>query len=233
MSCLTSSELRDLTLSVGTHRSDRRLSPVEVALLLERMIECNSTRQECATLLGVSVTQVSSFLRLLTLDPQVQHLADWRGTRNASIPFSTLAELARLDADEQVRAARAILRHGLTWKEVVQLVQIRQRSKEELDNCTERVLSRRMQVKTRHLFIGVISSDSDKSHLRSIVQGARDLILGQILDQLLGSHYRAQSRLGIDSFTILSDHDLPRLLGLTPDGFEKEINDQLQISRRS
>lgn len=233
MSDLTSSELRDLTLSVGTHRSDRRLSPLEVALLIDKMVQSGSSRRECAQLLGIGSTQVSSFLKLLSLDVRVQHLADWSGTRNASIPFSTLSELARLDANEQVRVGQAILRHDLTWKEVVQIVQVRKRSKERIDTCIDGVLALRPKLETHYIFVGVITSDVARDCLGLTSQADRDAMIAKILDQLLGSHYSVKSRLGLDSFTILSDHDLPKLLDLTPDELEAAINSRLKTLRPS
>ena len=59
---LSSTELQDLVLSVGTHRSERRLSPLEVACLLDRALSCGGSRKECSDVLGISLTQVGTFL---------------------------------------------------------------------------------------------------------------------------------------------------------------------------
>ena len=232
MSRLTPSEVRDLTLSVGTHRSDRRLSPLEVAQLIKKMVRSGLNRKDCAQRLGISVTQVSSFLRILQLDIRIQHLADWRGTRNASIPFSTLAELSRLDADEQIQVAKAVLRHGLKWKEVVQIVQISDRSNEAASICIDKVLALRTQIETHHLFLGVVTSASQRAYLTTIPQVERDSLLRQILRQLVGAHYNARSRLNHDSFTILSSHDFPQLIKLSPDELEEAVNEALISSRQ-
>ena len=231
MSDLTSTELRDLLLSVGTHRANRRLSPLEVARLIEKMLHSDSDRQNCAQRLGISLTQVSSFLKLLSVDGQMQHLADWRGTRNASIPFSTLSEIARLDLCEHGQAAQAVLRHDLKWKEVVQVVQVRERSKEPIEACIDRVLALRQSVQIQHLFMGRITSESDREHLRSLSQVTRDEELRHVLRRLVGPKYRTKSRLGDETFTIVSDHDLPRMLQLAPDELEEFVNRSLQESR--
>ena len=230
MSGLTSTELRDLTLSVGTHRSDRRLSPLEVAQLIDKMLRSEPSREKCSQRLGISRTQISSFLKILVLDSRIRHLADWRRSTNASIPFSTLSEIARLDFQEQVELAEAILRHELRWKEVVQIVQIRERSREVLDVCIDRVLALRKSVEIQHLFVGRITSSFDGSHLRTLSQAERDESLQRVLNRLLGAQYRRRSRLSEENFTIVSDHDLPRLLGLTPDELEEAINFSLTSS---
>ncbi len=225
---LTPTELRDLMLSVGTHRADRRLSPVEVARSIDKMLRSHSDRQHCAERLGISLTQISSFLKLLSLDPKFQHLADWRGAKNASIPFSTLSEIARLNSSDQSQVVAAILRHHLKWKEVIQVVQISERSHEPIDVCIKNVLALRPDIETQHLFVGRISSGSDRKRLAGMPQTDRDEHLRRVLRTLVGSKYQIKSRLGEDTFTILSDHDLPSMLQLTADELEKTINNSLQ-----
>ena len=230
---LNPTELRDLMLSVGTHRGNRRLSPVEVAKSIEKMLRSNPDRQNCAERLGISLTQVSSFLKLLLLDTKIQHLADWRGAKNASIPFSTLSEIARLESFEQNQVVQAILRHHLKWKEVVQTVQIRERSNDPIGVCIENVLALRQDVETQHLFVGRIASDSNLEYLRRLSQSGRDEELRRVVRALVGPTYRTKSRLGEEAFTIVSDHDLPRMLQLTADELEEIVNRSLQDSEKA
>ena len=228
MTGLTTRELQDMTLSVGTHRGARRLSPLEVANLIKRSLKAGTSRRECAETLGIGTTQVSTFLKLLNLNPEIQHLADWQGSKNASIPFSTLAELARLSSADQGVAAEAILRHGLKWKEVVQVTQIWDRSGQAIQDCIASVLRLRPQIETRHLFVGAITSDSVKAHLNSMSQSERDSLIERALSRTVGRGYNANGRIGDKEFTILSDHDLPRLLDLTADQLEQTINEVLE-----
>ena len=233
MNGLTAHDYQDLILSVGTHSSARRLSPLEVAQLLHKAIEAGETRRGCAVALGVGTTQVSTFLKLLAVTPEIQHLADWRGSKHASIPFSTLAELSRLRAPDQVDAAQAVLRHDLTWKEIVQLVQIVDRSGKTLQECIADVLNLRPHVETRHLFIGAITSACLESHLRSLAQSDRDHMMTQLLTRIIRSDYAIQGRLGFKEFTILSVHNLPRLLNQKPDELEHAVNEFLETLRPS
>ena len=228
---LTRQEYRDLTLSVGTHRGDRRLSPLEVARLLDKALGAGTSRRECAAALGVGTSQIGTFLKLLVLASDIQHFADWRGTKSASIPFSTLAELARLSPQDQVPAARSVLRHNLTWKEVVQLAQIADRSGKGIEECIADVLKLRPQIETHYLFVGAIISDSLRHDLGTLSQRDRDRLIAQTFFRLTGPDYGVRGRLGAEEFTVLSQHDLPRLLNVEPDELEEIVNDALETLR--
>ncbi len=224
---LSGDDYRDLVLSVGTHRKSRRLSPLEVAQLLAKALAAGATRDDCATALGIGTTQIRTFLQLLDLNDEIQHLADWRGSKNATVPFSTLAEVARVAPHDQVEVVDSVLRHGLTWKEVIQLVQIANRSEKPIDECITDVLNLRPEVETRHLFVGAITSEHLMRQIGAKSQSDRDRMFHQALNRLFGSSYQAKGRLGDSKFTIVSDHDLPKLLGTTPDELEKTINELL------
>ena len=230
---LTAKELRDITLSVGTHRGSRRLSPLEGARLIEKTLSLGTSRKECADALGIGPTQVSTFLKLLNLKTEIQHLADWGGTKNASIPFSTLAELARLSPNDQVKASEAVLRHNLKWKEVVQLTQISDRSGQAIEECVATILKLRPELDTRYLFVGAITSESLRIQLRSQSQLERDRLIERTLRLLAGSDYEARGRLSDQEFTILTRHDLAKLLDVTADQLEQAVNDTLEGLRSS
>ena len=225
---LTAKERQDITLSVGTHRGSRRLSPLEVARLIQKAISAGTSRKECASALDIGPTQLSTFLKLLSLKSEIRHLADWRGTKSASIPFSTLAELARLPADDQAKAAEAVLRHQLKWKEVIQLTQISDRSELSIGECIANVLKLRPQIDTHHLFVGAITADTLRARLYSITQVDRDGLFGRVLSRITGPSYDARGRLSDREFTILSKHDLPRLLDMTADEIERAVNENLE-----
>ena len=75
MKGLSAYELRQLILSVGTHRSDRPLSPIEVAKLMRRALDMGETRKTLAgRLLLDDSSIIGRFMRLLSLPVQVQHL---------------------------------------------------------------------------------------------------------------------------------------------------------------
>ena len=228
---LTEGEYRDLLRSVGTHRSGRPLSPLEVAELLGKSVAAGATRAQCADALGIGSSQVSAFLNLLDLAPEIRHLADWHGSKAASVAFSTMAELRRLDQVDQIVVANEALSHKLTWKEAVQLVQIAIRSGKPIGECVSQVLDLRPQIITRHLFVGATPNTEVRPWLDSLVQRERDELLSRALRRLTGPRYTSNVRLGTNEFTIVSDHDLPTLLGIDADEIEEAINRALVEAR--
>ena len=231
MKGLTPEEHKALLRSVGTHRGDRLLSPLEVGRLLKKAVAAGSTRKECAEGLHLGQSQVATFLKLPDLAPDIQHLAGWGSSTSASISFSSLAELARLRQPDQIEAASAILKHQLTWKEVVQLVQMADRSAKPMAQCIDEVLNLRPQVETRHLFVGAITSGSLRQHLETLIQRERDELFESALKALLGRKDLVNGRLGDNNFTILSSQDLPKLFGLKPDEIEKAVNAAVEQAR--
>ena len=227
MKGISDSEYQGLILSVGTHRNARPLSPIEVAELLSKAVAAGATRAQCAEELGIGSSQVSAFLSLLLLAPQIQHLADWQGSKAASVAFSTMVELRRLNHDDQTVAANAALTHKLTWKEAVQLVQIAIRSGKTIEECISRVLDLRPRITTRHLFVGAITSPETRACIGELPQSNRDALLSKTLQRLTGYDYPVGVRLGTNEFTILSNHNLPKLLGLQRDEIELFINQTL------
>ena len=224
MKGISTQELQALILSVGTHRANRPLSPLEVAQLVSKAMECDTSIEDCAMALGVGHTQVRTFMKLLDLTTEIQHLADWRGSNNASISFSSLAEVARLRPPDQVSVAEAILAHSLKWKEIVQIVQISQRSCRGANKCINDVLALRPQVETLHLFIGSITSESTTDAILALLQTKRDQLMVRAIREVFGSDYKVTGRLGPSRFTLLSNHNISSLLGISPDDLEISFN---------
>ena len=232
MEGLTNQERRDLILSVGTHRRERRLSPIEVARLLQVAIGSGATKKDCSETLQIGVTQISTFLKLLQLAPEVQDLAGWGAARQASIPFSSMAALARLDATDHLFAANAILSERLTWKEVIELTQIAKRSGKGVDECLAAVLRRRPEIERRHVFIGKVDPRTE-TDLAALSQRARDALLWGAFAAIMGSEYQFEARLGITHFTILTSDDILQPLGMTPDDLEQDVNARMRKTRLS
>ena len=230
MNGLTKEEHQLLLRSVGTHRGARPLSPSEVAHLLYLTTSMGTSRQECAQELGISLSQVGAFLSIPRLVLSIQHLADWKGSPSASIAFSSLVELRSLNASDQLQAAQAILSYSMTWKEVVQLAQISRRSHKPIGECVSEVLALRPQIETRHLFVGAIRGSDTPKWLQALSQNSRDQMLTGILAELAPG-YEAKVRLGIREFTILSNHNIAKLLRMSPDEVEDGVNGMLQSLR--
>ena len=225
---LTSEEHQALLRSVGTHRGDRVLSPLEVGRLLTKAIATGTTRKECADSLHLGQTQVANFIKLLSLAQDIQHLADWGSSTDASISFSSLAEIARLREPDQIEATNAILQHQLTWKEVRQLVQLADRSKKAMGQCIDEVLRLRPQLEIRHLFVGAVTAKSLRQYLSTLLQRERNKLMESAMETLLGHEGLVSGRLGAHNFTILSSQDLSTLVGLEPDEIEGTVNEAIE-----
>jgi hypothetical protein len=231
MKGLTPEELRLLIRSVGTHRGERALSPVEVAQLIQRSLAAGETRQGCAQSLRIGTTQVSTFVKLLDLAPEIRQIAEWGRASESGIAFSSMAEISRLTPAEQVKAAHAMIEHKLSWKEAVQLVQISQRSGKTIDEAIGSVVKQRPSVERRYVFVGSITSDETRQHLKQISQQHRDELLRRSLEKLLGPTSRFSGHLGTDHFTIVGPEPVNRHAKLTPDEFEERFAQELATQR--
>lgn len=228
MEGLTENEQKELMLSVGTHRDTRRLSPTEVALLLRKAIDSGSTRRQCAETLGIGTTQISTFLRLLELTADIQHLAEWGKLDSASIPFSSLSEIARLAKNDHVAAAEAILRYDLKWKEIIQLTQIALRSSAGIEESIRRVLQLRPEIETRHLIIGAITSGALQLELANTSQSDRNSELRSVLRENLGLDKDIGVKLGHTRFTVIGSSNPVEDAGVSAEEFEKAVNNALE-----
>ena len=76
---ITAEEQRDLILSVGIHKQERTLSPIEVAQLLDKAIKAGTNIKELSGEILLDTTMITRFLRLLDISPNLQHLVGWGG----------------------------------------------------------------------------------------------------------------------------------------------------------
>ena len=230
---LSNTELQSLILSVGTHRRRRRLSPMEVATLLRQAIEAGTSRSALSDALKISEIQVSRFVRLFGLEPELRDLADWGGGTQATISFSSLLEIASLDPSQQIEVATGALAHKLTKGECREISQIARRSGRPIADCIADVVERRPQVHTRFVLIGAVQQEDLHKYLESQLQNARDSLLKGVLDRLGERSHGIQGRLGSRTFTILASQDITSLLNMDPDAIEAFINQQLNLMVRS
>ena len=101
------------------------------------------TEQELAELVQLRYpTMIGRFKRLLNLSPELRHLVDW-GSSNSTISFTAASEVARLDPDDHGAVLNSILENGLNKNEVMQVVQIRNRSSKNISECIEDVIKLR------------------------------------------------------------------------------------------
>lgn len=226
---LSQTELQSLTLSVGTHRGRRRLSPMEVADLLRQAMEEGTSRQALSDSLNISEIQVARFIRLFDLEPELRDLADWGRGNTATIPFSSLLEITRLAPSQQIEVATSALGHKLTKAEFRQISQISERSGWHITDCIANVIERRPQVQMQFVLIGSIRQGELQEFLQSQLQNTRDCFLMEVLDKLGQPSHVIQGRLGSKIFTILAKQDIVSLLDMDPDAIEAFVNEHLNL----
>lgn len=225
---LSPSEARNLILSVGTHRSNRPLSPVEVAEAMEESLMAGATVAQLAAALQLEdATWVTRFRRLLQLPPDVRHLVNW-GSGPASVSLTASSEIARLASEDDRRGVmNAAVEHSLTSAEVRQVVQILRRSEQGADEAVASVVRQRPQVTRRHLLIGAILSDELQTTLRGMTQRERDDLLEAAMSTHVPGLPQWSGRLGVDHFTLSGGPDFAATIQNRPGGFEASVNTSL------
>ena len=228
---LNAEELALLRMSVGYGRqqSRRPLSPVEVGEHLARLRRSGDSRGECGRIVGIDSSGVGRFLKLLELPTDVQSLVDW-GSRTDFLSFSAAVELGRVNDSESQRAlTSAILKEGLSSKEVSQVVQLITRSGAEVRDAVEEILGMRPIVVRRFLFIGSVGESGLATQLGHLRQAERDALLGKSLEHLGLSG--ASGRLGTRAFTLVGGEEFGEsLTRLGSDRVEVLLRDHLQES---
>jgi hypothetical protein len=214
-----------LIMSVGTHRRSRPLSPVEAAEGLATLEAGGMPTQELARMLQLEGTSMlGRFARLRRLSSGVRHLVDWRGGKSA-ISFSAATEMARLSTADQDELARAVLEKSMTKSEVIQVVQLRQRSHRPLPECIEQVVRMRPRITYREVFIGAITDDAVRIRLGELTQAERDEMLVSALSAAISPAATWAGRLGKRLFTLVGGAQLAKELRVMAPNFEAAINE--------
>ena len=200
----TPTELRELQLSVGTHRGVRPLTPVEVADRYAVALEAGSSKAECAkgTQLG-GPTIVDRFLKLRKLPHRLKHLVDWGESGKGVIGFSGAVELTQFPRESQETMGLGVVEHELTKKEITSVRQLLERSSDPLPRCLERVLSRRPVVRHVEVILGSVGAADLQTMLGGCSQRERNDLFRAALDELAPGADITSARLGTSSFSVV------------------------------
>ena len=225
---LSSQELKDLLMSVGTHQKKRRLSPMEVSKILHKTISSGAGLEECRNFVQLKDRSVlKNFLTLSKLSPGLQHLVDW-GQSDATISFTASTEISRLNEDEQQVLGENALKHRLRKNEVKQIVQLRRRSRRKIEDCIDEIVGMRPQIETRYMFVGIVRKGLRRK-LLEMKQLERDLLFSRVVFHAYPEIEKKSFRLGEEMFTIVTDEDGANQLKAGGDEcFEESINRSLE-----
>ena len=218
---------RDLILSVGTQKTDRPLSPIEVAGLIERAIRSGTTIGEISKEILLDTTMITRFRRLSALAPEIQHFIGWGG--KSRISFSAASEIARLRTpEEQEYVGTAAVEHGLSKKEVIQVVEARNKLGKSIDESVKEILDMRPRTIKRYLYIGAIRSSRVKERLNNMSQKERDELFEKVVTSNLPNLPPWDGLLGKERFTLVGEEDLNRRLVELKADFASSINNYLE-----
>ena len=228
MKGLLPNQISQLILSVGTHKSNRPLSPVEVAEYIQSALDAGEKRTDIAEKLYLEDSSIiGHFLRLLCLPSQVQQIIGW-GSDPATISFTAAAGIARLDSSvEQSTLAKTALENQFNKSEIIQVVQIRRRSGKSIDSCIEAVLDQRPIVERRYVIIGEMRSESLKDELKRISQQERNNLLKLVLERHGPNTPHLEAKLGAEYFILVGDEHFHSAIVTLSQGFEESITEYL------
>lgn len=228
MKGLLPNEIRELILSVGRQKSKRPLSPVEVAKFMRRALGAGEKRTDIADRLYLEDPSIiGRFIRLLSLPLQVQQLIGW-GSDPTTVSFTAAAIIARLkSSQEQIDLAKAVLENQFNKSEIIQIVQIRQRSGNSLESCIKKVLDQRPLTERRHVIIGELQSERLKDKIRQIPQLDRNDLLQSTLEQTAPGIPSLGATLSERFFLLVGDDRFHSAITSLPGGFEKSITEHL------
>ncbi len=219
-------------LSLNTHRSERPLSPVEVAEALDASLSRGASFQDLAASLSFgSTSTLKEIHRLQRLNERLRHLVGWGG-RNSSSPLSMTAasQIARLPEEEHEEIVDAVLIEGFTAEEIRQVVETHIHSGRSIEECVDTVLRLRPAVERRELLVGAVISSELQSRLQEMTQRQRDELLVSAMSRCLDEARQWKGSLSATSFALLGDQEFGRRLRSMSGGFEAAINSCLQES---
>jgi hypothetical protein len=173
------------------------------------------------------VSMISKFLRVRELSSEVRHLVSWGYSGESAIGFSVAAQLSRLPENEHVAAADAVLRYRLTRNEMMSVIQLRERSKESLQACIDRVVGRRPTVAVRQIVLGAVLNTKVRDALHSLSQLRRDEILESCIMSTYPAAKKFTAKLGVDRFTIVGGKSVASTIA-ADEKLEATINKCLQ-----
>jgi hypothetical protein len=162
---LSSDERRDLILSVGTHKRKRRLSPIQIAKLVDRLYKIQGISLE---LIAMELSLKSSyslkkFISLLSLPLELQPLITW-GASPGYLSFSVAHEISKVkDNDKILILSKDAIENQRTSEEVRAIIQCNKRKGGSISQCIEQIEAIQGKVVQHYVFLGQILSIKNQS----------------------------------------------------------------------
>lgn len=136
---------------VGTRRKQKPIDYISMAKGFEWKLKQLGSIEAVAKKAHATPKQISDFLKILTLPPKVQELIKER-----KIGINTASRLAsrRLLQKEQELLADAVIKHKLSWREVMEIVKFKaENPKFTIDECIKSILRSRPVIEKHHVIM--------------------------------------------------------------------------------
>ncbi len=226
---LTPELKRDLILTLGSDRAERRFDPLKTAQTLDQALKGGGSFKEVADLVGFKGTSVLREIhRLLRLAPEIQHLVQWRA-RPPALSMTSASYVARLDdTSDQLAAIQAILEHDFSSTETRQLIETRFKSKLPIGECVKSMMRLRPHIDKKHLLVGAIISQDLSHSLEDMAQAERDELLRLAVLHGLGELSPWSGTLGSTRFTLIGGENFLDEVNASVSNFEEAINKSLE-----
>jgi len=203
-SALTKTEWIDLKLSVGTHKKNRRLSPLQVTSYLQKLRDAGATIDQISREIILGPSTIYKFLRLNYLPDEFRNKICWGYEKNRlSFMKAALVISYALNTKEQIILLNNILEYEIKRKEVQQIVELKSRSKIDINNAIEEVIHDRVKEIKRNMMIGYVNDD-----VKSLLYEDENINNEKFNDILKNSLPLVEifsAKLDSDRFTILTD----------------------------
>ena len=173
-----------LSLNIGNRTSyDRPLSPLEVALLLEKALT-RTTKKELAQELNLADTSmITRLTSILNFEEDIRSLIGW-GRKPGQVAMAVALEggISRL---KPVRIRRIVLeaamKYNFSKKEAQTVGQLYKREFGSVEECIEECLKSRPKIVHNEVFIGAIIDENLKIKLSKISPQTRNELFSNAL----------------------------------------------------
>lgn len=173
---LTKEEFAKLVTSVGVHRKNRHLRPIEVSQLLGKALEFNSLLEIANACLLKTTGDLSRFISLQKIPTELQKLISF-GKQRGCISFSVAAEIAKLEQQDQIsELAKFSLEKDLSKNDVIAIVQRIKRGGVSVKAAVDEILKLKPIIEEQHLLVASINCSDDEAARRIIRKNIAKLV---------------------------------------------------------
>lgn len=157
-------EYAKLLSSIGTHKGERPLPPLEVAKRIKLLRDECKSLNEVSERLSLDAKIIGQFLSLLSLPETVHGIIGWGYTDKFRLAFTTASIIAELeDAYDQEILAKAAQISAFKKNEVQDVVSLKKRNKnKKIEECIESVLRFRPVIEKGYMVITNIRPETIK-----------------------------------------------------------------------